>query len=59
MFHPSLTSSMIHSALAYYYDHREELDEALTASLNSCRENAAATTDSPLWMRLGKVPARP
>lgn len=50
---------MIHSALAYYYDHRDEYEEALTASLNSYREKAAATTESPLRIRLGKVPARP
>ena len=56
---PSLTPSMIHSALAYYYDHREEYEEALTASLSSYREKAAATVDSPLRKRLGKVPARP
>jgi uncharacterized protein (DUF433 family) len=56
---PSLTPSMIHSALAYYYDHREEYEETLTASLNSYREKAAATMDSPLRMRLGRVPARP
>ena len=56
---PSLTPSMIHSALAYYYDHREESDGALTASLDSCREKAAATMGSPLRLRLGKVTARP
>jgi hypothetical protein len=56
---PSLTPSMIYSALAYYYDHREEYEEALTASLNSCREKAAATMDSPLRMRLSQIPAKP
>jgi uncharacterized protein (DUF433 family) len=56
---PSLTPSMIHSALAYYYDHHKEYDEALTASLDSCREKAAATMGSPLRMRLGQIPARP
>ena len=55
---PSLTPSMIHSALAYYYDHREEFDEALNASLDSCREKAAATMGSPLRLRLGKITTR-
>ncbi len=54
-----LTPAMIHSALAYYYDHREEYDEELSSSLVSYREKAAATTDSPLRMHLGKVSARP
>ncbi len=56
---PQLTPSMIHSALAYYYDHREEYEEALAASLSSCREKAATTMESPLRVRLGKVPAKP
>jgi uncharacterized protein (DUF433 family) len=56
---PHLTPAMIHSALAYYYDHREEFDKALTASLDSSREKAAATMDSPLRLRLGKVTAKP
>jgi uncharacterized protein (DUF433 family) len=57
--YPHLTPAMIHSALAYYYDHREESDEALTTSLDSSREKAVATTDSPLRLRLGKVTAKP
>lgn len=56
---PSLTPAMIHSALAYYYDHREEYDQALAASLESCRAKAAATMDSPLRTRLGGAPASP
>ncbi len=56
---PHLTPAMIHSALAYYYDHREESDEALTASLDSSREKAAAAMSSPLRLRLGKFTARP
>lgn len=56
---PHLTPSMIHSALAYYYDHLEESDNALAASLDSCREKAAATMDSPLRRRLGQILAKP
>jgi uncharacterized protein (DUF433 family) len=56
---PHLTPSMIHAALAYFYDHREEFDEALAASLESSREKAAAKVNSPLRMRLGKVPVKP
>lgn len=53
---PSLSPSMIHSALAYYYDHREEYEEAMAASLASSREKAAATMGSPLRLRLGNAP---
>ncbi len=31
--HPYLTLGMIHSALAYYWDHREELDDDILRSL--------------------------
>ena len=56
---PHLTPAMIHSALAYYYDHREEYDETLTAGFDSSRKKAAASTDSPLRRRLGKTTAKP
>ena len=50
---PHLSPSMIHSALAYYYDHREEFETGLAESLESSRLKAAATADSPLRRRLG------
>lgn len=50
---PHLSPSMIHSALAYCYDHREELEAELAASMESSRLKAAATADSPLRRRLG------
>ena len=56
---PHLSPAMIYSALAYYYDHREEYDEGLTSSLASYREKAAASIDTPLKIRLSKVLARP
>jgi uncharacterized protein (DUF433 family) len=56
---PHLTPSMIHAALAYFHDHREAFEEALATSLESSREKAAATLDSPLRKRLGKVPGKP
>lgn len=54
-----LTPVMIHSALAYYYEHRKEYEQELTSSLVSYREKAAASADSPFQIRLGKVLARP
>jgi hypothetical protein len=49
---PHLTPSMIHAALACFYDHREAFDEAQAANLESSREKAGATMDSPLRYRL-------
>ena len=56
---PHLTPSMIHSALAYYYDHREELETELAASLAAGRLKASTTADSPLRRRLGLAVTKP
>ena len=56
---PHLSPSMIHSALAYYYDHREELETELAESLESSRLKSKATADSPLRRRLGLAIAKP
>jgi len=52
---PHLSPSMIHSALAYYYDHRESFDQSLEESLSASRSKAAAS-ESPLRKRLGQAP---
>ncbi|MES2922088.1 MAG: DUF433 domain-containing protein [Verrucomicrobiota bacterium] len=56
---PHLSPSMIHAALAYYYDHRAEYDEAFAASLQSSREKMAVTMDSPLRRRLVEASDKP
>ena len=55
---PHLSPSMIHSALAYYYDHREELETELTDSLETSRLKAKKSVDSPLRQRLGLTIAK-
>lgn len=52
---PHLSPSMIHSALAYYYDHRESFDRSLEESLSMSRAKGAAS-ESPLKKRLGQAP---
>ena len=50
--HPYLTLGQIHSALAYYWDHREEIDPDIEQRLkrvDQVRQSAAA---SPLVTRL-------
>ena len=54
---PHLSPSMIHAALAYFHDHREEYEEMLAEGLRASRAKAAATMDSPLRQRLG-MPSR-
>ena len=56
---PHLSPSMIHSALAYFYDHRVELEKDLAESLESSRLKASASVDSPLRRRLGLAALKP
>jgi uncharacterized protein (DUF433 family) len=52
--HPYLTLGQIHAALAYYWDHAEELDREIAARLkevNALRERAKAQP-SPLVAKL-------
>ena len=50
--YPFLTLGQIHSALAYYYDHREELDRFIAEGDRLFEELRAAQKDSPLLQKL-------
>ena len=50
--HPYLTLGQIHSALAYYWDHQEELDRDIERRLQHVQEVQRATPPSPLDARL-------
>ncbi len=50
--HPYLSLGQIHSALAYYWDHKEKLDQDIARRLASADEIRAATPPSPLHARL-------
>lgn len=45
--HPGLSLAQAHAALAFYYDHQAELDEAIAESAAAAQEHAAASHDSP------------
>ncbi len=45
--HPDLSLAQAHAALAYYYDHQAEFDEAIAQSALAAEKLAAATADSP------------
>ncbi len=49
---PHLTLGQIHSALAYYWDHREELDKDVEQRLESVDQLRRAIGESPLVARL-------
>ena len=50
--YPYLTLGQIHSALAYYWDHKEELDRDMERRLQLVDEYRRAAGPSPLKARL-------
>jgi uncharacterized protein (DUF433 family) len=55
--YPYLTLAEIHAALAYYFDHREEIDEELISEYRAVEEWKQAHPTSSILLRL-KQPAR-
>ncbi len=54
-----LTLGQIHSALAYYYDHQEELDQDIAQRLRKVGEIQARLGNSPLAGRLKGIKNQP
>ena len=50
--HPYLTLGQIHSALAYYWDHQDELDRDIERRLELVDRIQQNTTQPPLVVRL-------
>jgi uncharacterized protein (DUF433 family) len=50
--HPYLTLGQIYSALAYYWDHQEDLDQDIERRLQRVDQARRATAPSPLVTRL-------
>jgi uncharacterized protein (DUF433 family) len=50
--HPYLTLSQIHSALAYYWDHADELDRDIERRLQFVEQVRQTSRPSPLIARL-------
>jgi uncharacterized protein (DUF433 family) len=50
--HPYLTMSQIHSALAYYWEHKEELDADIERRSQYAEKLRQESGPSPLAMRL-------
>ncbi len=50
--HPHLTMGHIHSALAYYWDHKAELDQDIERRLQSVDRVQQTTKPTPLAERL-------
>lgn len=57
--HPHLSLAQIHAALAYYYDHKPEIDADIETSLRRVEEMRTQSGESPIRKRLqalGKLP---
>ena len=50
--YPHLSLAQIHAALAYYYEHQEELDAEIIRRANWAAEMAEKAKDSPLRRKL-------
>ena len=50
--HPHLSLAQIHSALAYYYDHQEEMDAAIEKQLQTVAAMKKQLGDSSLRQKL-------
>ena len=50
--HPYLTMGQIHSALAYYWDHEEEINEDIERRFRQAERMRKAAKPSPLVKRL-------
>lgn len=50
--HPYLTLGQIHSALAYYWDHEEELNQDIERRLQQVEQTRRTLKPSPLIARL-------
>ena len=53
--HPTLSMGQIHSALAYYWDHRTELDEDIERRLQLADHLQQTASHSPLAEKLKSV----
>lgn len=52
---PHLTMGQIHSALAYYWDHKAELDEDMARRLAYADELRRLTPEAPVVARLRRL----
>ena len=49
--HPSLSLGQIHSALAYYFDHKEEIDQQIGSQLENIERLRQQAGPSPVLAR--------
>ena len=50
--HPYLTPAEVHAAMAYYFDHQDEIDEEIRAEIEQVEREQAQAVRSPAYHRL-------
>jgi uncharacterized protein (DUF433 family) len=50
--YPYLTLAEVHSAMAYYHDHRDEVDAEIQSELEQLKNNPSANTETAVWHKL-------
>ncbi len=53
--YPYLTLSEVHAALAYYHDHREEIDRELLAEATDAERSHRQQPETPILARLRAI----
>jgi hypothetical protein len=56
--YPHLTLAEIHAALAYYHDHREEIDGELLAEAKEAEQSLLQQPETPILARLRAIKRR-
>ena len=56
--HPHLRQAEAHAAVAYYYDHQDEIDAEIQIELEQCDESRRLAERSPLFHRLRQTGQR-
>jgi uncharacterized protein (DUF433 family) len=50
--YPYLKLAEVHSAMAYYYDHRDVIDAEIQTELDQLDAESDPNTRSPVWLNL-------
>jgi hypothetical protein len=50
--YPYLKLAEVHAAMAYYYDHQQEIEAEITAELAQVDEDMRTKPRPPVWFRL-------
>lgn len=50
--YPYLTLAEVHAAMAYYHDHRDEIDAEIQGELEQLKDSADANSRSAIWQKL-------